>query len=497
MTGGCVLKNSNAMGNAKITPTVSVSSQTTTLTKKASPPQAMRVIPKPDEPDEFGGPVGVAVIILLSHCVVYGLYLSIESSTSPLKSCDETWLAYASRARRGLAGAAPTATGFCLYAGFLAATALLSAFCPGATVRGRPLPSLKGRALTYNCNGPAVWVAFLSGLAALHLAGVLRLAVWTDHFGSVLTWSVIFGDGVAVLTYGYCRSRNVAERDSGRPLYDGFMGVTLNPRVGPLDLKMWSELRVPWILLFVITLSAASKQYETAGRCSPQLAFMVLAHFLYANACAKGDHCVPTTWDIFHEHWGWTPASRVPSAFRRNARRRWMLIFWNLCGVPLTYCAASRWLLAHAVEGQAPAYTAAVYALLLAAYYVFDTANAQKNEFRLRRAGVVVDRRAWHLPWAVLDDPQFLKTAGGGELLVDGWYARARKPHYAADVAQALSWGLICGFSDVTPHWYALFFVPMIVHRAWRDDARCAAKYGADWDAYKARVPYVLVPGVV
>ena len=49
----------------------------------------------------------------------------------------------------------------------------------------------------------------------------------------------------------------------------------------------------------------------------------------------------------------------------------------------------------------------------------------------------------------------------------------------------------------MTPHWYALFFVPMIVHRAWRDDARCAAKYGADWDAYKARVPYVLVPGVV
>ena len=81
------------MGNAKITPTVSVSSQTTTLTKKASPPQAMRVIPKPDEPDEFGGPVGVAVIILLSHCVVYGLYTSIEGTTSPFKSCDETRLA--------------------------------------------------------------------------------------------------------------------------------------------------------------------------------------------------------------------------------------------------------------------------------------------------------------------------------------------------------------------------------------------------------------------
>ena len=37
----------------------------------------------------------------------------------------------------------------------------------------------------------------------------------------------------------------------------------------------------------------------------------------------------------------------------------------------------------------------------------------------------------------------------------------------------------------------------MIIHRAVRDDARCAEKYGADWDAYTQRVPYVFVPGVV
>ena len=34
-------------------------------------------------------------------------------------------------------------------------------------------------------------------------------------------------------------------------------------------------------------------------------------------------------------------------------------------------------------------------------------------------------------------------------------------------------------------------------HRAVRDDARCAEKYGADWDTYIRRVPYVFVPGLV
>ena len=38
----------------------------------------------------------------------------------------------------------------------------------------------------------------------------------------------------------------------------------------------------------------------------------VLAHGLYANACAKGDHCVPTTWDIFHEKRG-AGAGAAPS----------------------------------------------------------------------------------------------------------------------------------------------------------------------------------------
>ena len=56
---------------------------------------------------------------------------------------------------------------------------------------------------------------------------------------------------------------------------------------------------------------------------------------------------------------------------------------------------------------------------------------------------------------------------------------------------------MICGFEVLLPYWYVCFFVPMIIHRAVRDDARCAEKYGADWDTYIRRVPYVFVPGLV
>lgn len=26
-----------------------------------------------------------------------------------------------------------------------------------------------------------------------------------------------------------------------------------------------------------------------------------VAHFLYVNACMKGEECIPTTWDVFYE----------------------------------------------------------------------------------------------------------------------------------------------------------------------------------------------------
>ena len=48
-------------------------------------------------------------------------------------------------------------------------------------------------------------------------------------------------------------------------------------------------------------IEAAIKEYEMFGYVSASMAFMVLAHFLYVNACAKGEECIPTTWDMTYE----------------------------------------------------------------------------------------------------------------------------------------------------------------------------------------------------
>lgn len=69
---------------------------------------------------------------------------------------------------------------------------------------------------------------------------------------------------------------------SGNVIYDVFMGASLNPRLftsrafalgrkrwDGVDLKMFAEVRVPWVLLFMIAVSGAVKQYQDLGYVTP------------------------------------------------------------------------------------------------------------------------------------------------------------------------------------------------------------------------------------
>lgn len=147
------------------------------------------------------------------------------------------------------------------------------------------------------------------------------------------------------------------------------------------------------------------------------MAFMVLAHFLYANACQKGEECIPTTFDIATEKFGW------------------MLIFWNVAGVPFVYCFQSLFIQTVRADFSYPLpITVAMYLVLVLAYYVWDTANSQKNRFRMKRAGVedaVIRRKTFpQLPWGYIENPKTIGEKGKAELFVDGWYQYARRLHY-------------------------------------------------------------------
>jgi len=132
--------------------------------------------------------------------------------------------------------------------------------------------------------------------AFLHVTGLFRLDIILDEFGPLMTVAILSGFIVAGLAYISALARGAQHRMSGNHVYDFFMGAELNPRIGILDFKMFFMMHLPWYVIFGLSCATATRQYEEYGYVSAEVWFLVMGHFLYTNACAKGEECSITTW---------------------------------------------------------------------------------------------------------------------------------------------------------------------------------------------------------
>ena len=118
-----------------------------------------------------------------------------------------------------------------------------------------------------------------------------------DEFGPIMSVSIITGFVVSVVAYVSAIYRGKAHRMTGSHIYDFFMGAEVNPRLlGWLDFKMFFEVRLPWYILYLVSLGTCARQYERYGYVSGEALFLLMAHFLYANACSKAEESIVTTW---------------------------------------------------------------------------------------------------------------------------------------------------------------------------------------------------------
>ncbi|KAI1824305.1 Delta(24(24(1)))-sterol reductase [Xylaria intraflava] len=377
----------------------------------------------------------------------------------------------------------PTLQAWKIYWGYMIFEGICYYFLPGVEGYGKPLPFEGGKQLRYFCNAYASFYFTILVMGILHFTGYFPIYTFIDEFGPILTVAILSGYIVSFVAYFSALARGRQHRMTGYPIYDFFMGAELNPRMfGIIDMKMFYEVRIPWYILFGISTATAARQYEQYGYVAGEVWFLVMAHYLYANACSKGEQLIITTWDMYYEKWGF------------------MLIFWNMAGVPLSYCHCTLYLASHDPSEYAWNKLAltALFIAYIGVYVVWDQCNAQKNAFRAKERGTLLKRKTFPtLPWTYLDNPKTIDTDTGDKLLVDGWYGYARKIHYTCDAFFAISWGLITGFNSPFPWFYPVFFVGMITHRTMRDIERCRTKYGEAWNEYERRVPYLFIPYVI
>ena len=194
-------------------------------------------------------------------------------------------------------GAFPHAQAWVIYWTFFVSEAVCYLYMPGVYTHGKPLPHLGGKSLQYYCSGVSSFYFTIAVALALHFSGIFKLYTLIDEFGPLMSVAIISGYLISVAAYVSAIWRGAQHRMTGYPVYDFFMGAELNPRMfGWLDFKMFFEVRMPWFILYLVSLGAAARQYEQYGYVSGEVGFVLMAHFLYANACAKGEEMIPQTW---------------------------------------------------------------------------------------------------------------------------------------------------------------------------------------------------------
>ncbi|KAJ2903031.1 delta(24(24))-sterol reductase [Zalerion maritima] len=432
---------------------------------------------------EFGGSLGVSAMMIGFPILMWYMWIGATyyDGKVPYREQGQSWGEFGEHlVNLVYTGAFPSLRAWQIYWTFFIFEAVNYCLMPGVWAKGKPLRHEGNKQLPYYCSAYSSFYFTILVMGVLHYTGLFPLYVFIDEFGPLMSVAIISGFLVSVVAYCSALLRGAHHRMTGYPVYDFFMGAELNPRMfGILDFKMFFEVRIPWYILFGLSCGAAARQYEENGYVSGEVMFLVMAHFLYANACSKGEELIVTTWDMYYEKWGF------------------MLIFWNLAGVPLSYCHCTIYLANHHPdEYKWNRYAlAALYASYIFAYWIWDTCNSQKNRFRAQERGTLLMRKTFpQLPWQFIENPKKIVTDTGDAILCDGWYGIARKIHYSCDAWFAICWGLITGFNSPFPWFYSVFFCCMIAHRAARDIERCRTKYGDAWKEYEKRVPYLFIP---
>src|SRR5690606_15991454 len=171
----------------------------------------------------------------------------------------------------------------------------------------------------------------------------------------------------------------------GNPFYDFFMGRELNPRIGSVDLKAWCELYPGLMGWVILNLGFVAQQYRLHGRISDSMLLVNIFEFWYVFDALYNEPALLTTMDIVTDGFGL------------------MLAFGDIAWVPFTYTLQSRYLARFPVDLGVQG-VAGVLAVQALGYYIFRSANNEKDRFRKNPA----DPRVAHL--------KYMETKAGSKL---------------------------------------------------------------------------------
>ncbi|KAL0954524.1 hypothetical protein HGRIS_003491 [Hohenbuehelia grisea] len=417
---------------------------------------------------EFLGPPGTLLISIGVPFLTYALYFSCSETTGGCPPPNfATWQDAVTRAVSDVnwwKGLWDTQASL-IYLGWYAFCVVAWAVLPGDSVEGVPLRT--GETKKYKINAFSTFLLALGITTGIIVRyGPEAFTFIYDRWVGFVTASILMSVFQATACYiaSFQQGKLLAlGGNSGNFIYDFYIGRELNPSIGSFDVKSFNELRPGLILWALIDISMACEQAVRRGGLQniTDSMWLVLAFQIwYVGDALYNEPAIFTTMDIISDGFGF------------------MLSVGDLAWVPFVYSLQARYLAFNQIE-LGPVNVALILLVNMTGYYIFRSANGEKNDFRNGRNP---------------KNLQSFTTQRGTKLITSGWWGRSRHPNYLGDIIMALAWSLPTGFNTPITYFYVIYFAVLLIHRQRRDDENCEHKYGEDWEKYKKMVPYRIIP---
>ncbi len=353
---------------------------------------------------------------------------------------------------------------------------LLMRLLPGKTFKGPFTP--KGNVPVYRANGVLAFVVtlLLFCVASFQFNWFAPTIIY-DHFGEILGALIFFSLIFCFCLYlkGVYAPSSTDSGASGNPLFDYYWGTELYPRIFGFDVKMFTNCRFGMMSWTLILISCAAKQHQLYGLTDAMLVAVSL-QFLYVAKFYWWETGYLSSLDIMHDRAGYYIC--------------WGCLVW----VPGFYTSPTLYLVQHPhTLGWPLAF--AIFVLGSIAIFSNYFADAQRQRVRALNGNCTV--------WGqkpILIRAQYTTQEGEVKqslLLASGFWGLSRHFHYVPEIIGAFCWSVPALFINFMPYFYVVFLTILLFHRAYRDEERCAQKYGDYWRQYCERVRYKIIPGVV
>jgi delta14-sterol reductase len=355
-------------------------------------------------------------------------------------------------------------------AGFLsplivyAVVTVLHLVVPARNVEGYVVDPRTGRPFRYRLNGLLVYLLTVGLWAGVCSAGWLPWDfLWTTRWeglAGACTLGLLFTAAIVL----------PAPKTGKSLLADLYLGRLENPQAfgGRLDAKMWLYLVGATQLGLNLYSFAMHHHLSFPEAPSPGVTLYVALFSFFLCEYLFFERVHLYTYDFFAERvgfkLGWGCLLFYPYFYGVG--------LWSVADQP-NPSSSTAWLVVSAL-------------VFFAGWSLARGANMQKFTFKRfpekRFLGVI--------------EPEVV-TDGQSRLLVSGFWRVSRHVNYLGEILMATGLTLALGHPEVWSTWlYPVYYVALLLPRERDDDRRCAAKYGALWTAYCARVPYRIIPGV-